>query len=155
MYKANITRLGRCGLVGSLVGMLALPTTVAAQAAAGEGHASSGYRWLVRNEMQPAPVTGGVFRAERRARLEIETPLAEDMRLVIAARFSRNGGVRLYTGRRDERLAIGFSAGEAPTLQCSYHAPTGERPMLRTLRLGELTQPNFGWTDTLLDWQAH
>jgi hypothetical protein len=127
----------------------------AASAAPGEV-AEAGYRWTVRNQEQAAPVTGGVFRAgAQRARLTLDAPLEANTRLTLAARVSKNGGVRLSTGRRDECLAISVAFGEAPTIQCSYTDPSGNVPMRRTLRVGGVAKPNFGWTDTLLDWLEH
>ena len=143
---------------GCLLGLAALALLAPAGMRAADEPAavSGGYLWTVGGVEQPAPLSNGVFRAgTARARLMVDTPLAENQQITIAARRERNGWLRLYTGRRQEHIGFGLTLGEAPLLHTIYTDPLGAVPMRRTLRPVSMAKPNFGWTDLLLDWQAH
>ena len=104
---------------------------------------------------QPAPFPGGVFRSgDAPARLTIGTPLAENQQITITARMERGGWLRLYTGRGREHIGFGLTLDEAPLLHTVYTDPIGTQRQ-RTLHPAGEARPNLGWTDLLLDWQAH
>lgn len=112
-------------------------------------------KWTVNGEEQPAPLSNGIFRVEKaRTRLSIDTPLAENSRMNIFARFSKNGWLIFYTGRRQEQLSCSAVFGETPQIIAQYISPTDES-LRKTMLLSGKATPNFSWNDTMLDWQSH
>ena len=116
---------------------------------------AAGYTQTIRGQEQAVPVTNGVFyTGAARTRLTVDTPLTENTRLTIEARFTRNGWLQMLTGRGNECLSVLSTLGETPTLDCRYIDPSGVS-VRKFLRVGGQNNPNFSWTESLLNWNDH